>query len=230
MRLPERAARRGRTGCRSPCSAPAWAFELGRAGTARRPRASRGRARRPAAARAARARCVRKPFGSAMRRLHDRARRPSVPRASASARRLEHAAVVAWHHLHELARRLGPVGRGGAGATGEPVSSTWRPTISSRRHADVLVVERLEVDHLGVEPPGEHRLGVVARRRRRRTCRRAKLRPVGPRTTTRPPVMYSQPWSPTPSTTAVAPELRTQNRSPTGPRRKSSPLGRAVER
>ena len=30
----------------------------------------------------------------------------------------------------------------------------------------------------------------------------AKLRPVGPSTTTRPPVMYSQPWSPTPSTTA----------------------------
>ena len=28
----------------------------------------------------------------------------------------------------------------------------------------------------------------------------AKLRPVGPMTTTRPPVMYSQPWSPTPST------------------------------
>ena len=30
----------------------------------------------------------------------------------------------------------------------------------------------------------------------------AKLRPVRPRTTARPPVMYSQPWSPTPSTTA----------------------------
>ena len=30
----------------------------------------------------------------------------------------------------------------------------------------------------------------------------AKLRPVRPSTTTRPPVMYSQPWSPTPSTTA----------------------------
>ena len=30
----------------------------------------------------------------------------------------------------------------------------------------------------------------------------AKLRPVGPSTTTRPPVMYSQPWSPTASTTA----------------------------
>src|SRR6478735_557535 len=32
-----------------------------------------------------------------------------------------------------------------------------------------------------------------------------KLRPVEPSTTTRPPVMYSQPWSPTPSTTALAP-------------------------
>ena len=42
----------------------------------------------------------------------------------------------------------------------------------------------------------------------------AKFFPVGPRMTTRPPVMYSQPWSPTPSATAAAPELRTQNRSP----------------
>src|SRR6266536_1977810 len=38
-----------------------------------------------------------------------------------------------------------------------------------------------------------------------------------------PPVMYSQPWSPTPSATAVAPELRTQNRSPTTPHRNTSP-------
>ena len=29
--------------------------------------------------------------------------------------------------------------------------------------------------------------------------------------------MYSQPWSPTPSTTAVAPELRTAKRSPAMP-------------
>ena len=36
--------------------------------------------------------------------------------------------------------------------------------------------------------------------------------------------MYSQPWLPMPSTTAVAPELRTQNRSPTVPRMKISPL------
>ena len=33
----------------------------------------------------------------------------------------------------------------------------------------------------------------------------AKLRPVWPITTTTPPVMYSQPWSPVPSTTAMAP-------------------------
>ena len=45
-----------------------------------------------------------------------------------------------------------------------------------------------------------------------------KLRPVAPSTTTRPPVMYSQPWSPTPSTTALTPLLRTQNRSPAMPR------------
>ena len=30
----------------------------------------------------------------------------------------------------------------------------------------------------------------------------AKLRPIVPSTATTPPVMYSQPWSPTPSTTA----------------------------
>ena len=52
----------------------------------------------------------------------------------------------------------------------------------------------------------------------------AKLRPVLPSTTTRPLVMYSQPWSPTPSTTAVAPELRTANRSPAMPLKNASPL------
>ncbi len=51
----------------------------------------------------------------------------------------------------------------------------------------------------------------------------AKLRPVGPSTTTRPPVMYSQPWSPTPSMTALAPELRTAKRSPARPRANSLP-------
>src|SRR6185503_17311287 len=50
-----------------------------------------------------------------------------------------------------------------------------------------------------------------------------RLRPTGPSTITDPPVMYSPPWSPTPSTTAVAPELRTANRSPARPAQNSSP-------
>ena len=52
----------------------------------------------------------------------------------------------------------------------------------------------------------------------------AKFSPVGPSTTTRPPVMYSQPWSPTPSTTALTPELRTAKRSPARPRKNALPL------
>ena len=52
----------------------------------------------------------------------------------------------------------------------------------------------------------------------------AKLRPVLPSTATVPPVMYSQPWSPVPSTTAVAPESRTAKRSPATPQKKASPL------
>ena len=52
----------------------------------------------------------------------------------------------------------------------------------------------------------------------------AKLRPVLPSTTTVPPVMYSQPWSPVPSTTAVAPDSRTAKRSPATPRKNASPL------
>src|SRR4029450_2206739 len=50
-----------------------------------------------------------------------------------------------------------------------------------------------------------------------------RLRPTGPSTITDPPVMYSPPWSPTPSTTAVAPELRTANHSPAPAGQKSLP-------
>ena len=52
----------------------------------------------------------------------------------------------------------------------------------------------------------------------------AKLRPVLPSTATVPPVMYSQPWSPVPSTTAVAPDRRTAKRSPATPLKKASPV------
>src|SRR3546814_7308351 len=49
----------------------------------------------------------------------------------------------------------------------------------------------------------------------------AKLGPTDPRMTTTPPVMYSQPLEPQPSTTAMASELRTQKRSPAWPAAKS---------
>src|SRR5450759_2699745 len=50
-----------------------------------------------------------------------------------------------------------------------------------------------------------------------------KLRPQPPRTATRPAVMYSQPWSPSPSTTARAPLFRTAKRSPALPATKRRP-------
>ena len=50
-----------------------------------------------------------------------------------------------------------------------------------------------------------------------------RLSPTGPSTTTVPPVMYSQQWSPAPSMTAVAPEFRTANRSPARPPANNSP-------
>ena len=65
--------------------------------------------------------------------------------------------------------------------------------------------------------------GVQGRRPRRRTCPRpgcVRSCPVPPRP---PPVMYSQQWSPVPSTTAQAPELRTAKRSPARPAANSAP-------
>ena len=50
-----------------------------------------------------------------------------------------------------------------------------------------------------------------------------KLSPNLPRITATPPVMYSQPFEPQPSTTTPAPELRTQKRSPARPLAKSAP-------
>ena len=56
-----------------------------------------------------------------------------------------------------------------------------------------------------------------------------KFAPTGPRTTTTPPVMYSQPCGPMPSTTASAPLLRTAKRMP-GPADEVEPAaGRAVQ-
>ena len=51
-----------------------------------------------------------------------------------------------------------------------------------------------------------------------------KLAPVLPRITAVPPVIYSQPLAPQPSTTTCAPELRTAKRSPAWPAANSLPL------
>ena len=50
-----------------------------------------------------------------------------------------------------------------------------------------------------------------------------KFLPISPNIKTFPPVIYSHPWSPTPSTTALAPEFLTQNLSPAIPLIYASP-------
>jgi hypothetical protein len=85
-----------------------------------------------------------------------------------------------------------------------------------------LVHQRLELHHVGVAPVAEAPLAVEDEGHPP-LMPAPKFRPVGPSTTTTPPVMYSQPWSPTPSTTADAPLFRTANRSPASPDANSSP-------
>ena len=139
----------------------------------------------------------------------------------------EHTLVVLREHLRERADVASTTSTARRSATSEPVSSrccvmiprsqstssssSWSMSTMSRfmRRKSVW-----SASHTKAKPPD---------------MPAAKLRPVGPRITARPPVMYSQPWSPTPSTTAVAPELRTQKRSPTMPRMNTLPRGRAVE-
>ena len=105
-----------------------------------------------------------------------------------------------------------------AAARGEPVARPWR---SSRRTSALRVgrLERLENDELVVQK-------LLVRVEQERLAARhpgAEIAAVAPSTTTVPRVMYSHAWSPTPSTTAVAPELRTAKRSPAAPAQKSSP-------
>ena len=175
----------------------------------RRSRASRGRARSTGRSSSSSRGASRKPFGSPMACY------------LRSCRSCEDASPLVRHHLHEAALR-------------PTIARTLLPR-ALRVCADVLLderphellvlgVERLEVDHRLADAAGED-----ARRRRARTrCRRSSPRrscgPSGPSTTTVPPVMYSHPWSPTPSTTASAPLLRTAKRSPARPAKNALPL------
>ena len=87
-------------------------------------------------------------------------------------------------------------------ATGEPV----RSVVLLDQRAQLLgvrLVDRRRSRRAPCCSARRRRRPRRARRRRRRSCRPRSCGPVGPSTTTRPPVMYSQPWSPTPSTTAL---------------------------
>ena len=91
-------------------------------------------------------------------------------------------------------------------ATSEPVKRRWRDT---RR----LTKATSLASSSGSRSPATSALARDGRRPSG-SCTNArpplmpapKLRPVGPRMTATPPVMYSQAWSPTPSTTACAPK------------------------
>ena len=185
--------------------------------------------------------------GRSPRRRPSRPPRRSRPGATHPRLRLEHAAVVVGDDADETPDHVLPapeeVRR--ADAPGERrwrASSSRTSAASARRpRASASLVRAVPpaaaLSARGVQP---HHLRVAAatrtsrRRRRPRPCRRtcpprscARSRPS---TSTRPPVMYSQPWSPTPSTTAVAPELRTREALAGDAADERLAAGRAVQR
>ena len=135
----------------------------------------------------------------------------------------QHALVVVGHHLHERAPlRAAPPTR--AARARRPASPCAGRALRSARAARSRRPRRAlrSPPSPCCSAPGSCRPR-RARRRRRRSCPPRSCARCGPSTTTRPPVMYSQPWSPTPSTTALAPELRTAKRSPARPRKNARP-------
>ena len=78
-----------------------------------------------------------------------------------------------------------------------PVSCACRKTRSCTQLDLLGVVERAEAAPSPCCSARRSRRPRRARRRCRPTCRRRSCGRSGPSTTTRPPVMYSQPWSPT---------------------------------
>ncbi len=86
-------------------------------------------------------------------------------------------------------------------------------------HQLLLLLDGLEVDHRQVAALGEGLVLVEDIGDAAGHAGREVAAGLADTTTTTPPVMYSQPWSPVPSTTATAPGLRTAKRSPATPRK-----------
>ena len=91
-------------------------------------------------------------------------------------------------------------------AAREPVRSRCSSSSAQTQRA-VVGVERLEADQRLVAARRRTRRRGRARTRCRRSCPRRSCGRSGRGRRTWPPVMYSQPWSPTPSTTASAPRV-----------------------
>ena len=154
-------------------------------------------------------------------------RKPSPPVESGRSLYSSAALVVVRDHLDEARERRLPVGEqpGGDGRGGAPAV-----LLDERaERLGVVAGHRLEADELAVAAQPRTCRPRRGRRRCRRSCRRRSSVPSGRAPTTTPPVMYSQPWSPTPSTTASAPELRTAKRSPTTPAEERAAGRGAVE-
>ena len=105
-----------------------------------------------------------------------------------------------------------------------PVSRAWRSTRVAQLAPPSAgtVTGQVTSVSMFISAPARSRRG-PRHRPCPRSCRRRSWRRSGPRITATPPVMYSQPFEPQPSTTTVAPELRTRTARPPGRRRTATP-------
>ena len=177
----------------------------------RRPHASRRRVRRRAA-------CGPRPWSpeeipAGQPRVASMIAASTSRGSSALAIRVQHLLVVGRHDLGEL--RTAPRASPPAPMPPPCCPVNAHGARRSRAATPGPRFEALQLHHRRV-----HLLWVQAKYVRDTAGHaRCDVAPGRAETTTRPLVMYSQAWSPTPSVTASAPELRAQKRSPTRPRR-----------
>ena len=151
------------------------------------------------------------------------ARRSAATRVRGRAQR---ALVVARHHLDERAERRRPVASSKPVADRAPGRARVPPAAATPGPRPSSVGDRLELrPSRGIAARRERHRRRRARRRCRRSCPPRSCARCVPSTTTRPPVMYSQPWSPTPFDHGDARRCcARQSARPATPRMKASPL------